>query len=58
MQFFLYPTSSPSVAAAFAPASRVASSSALKMGFEAAEGAQAPLGFWDPLGWCLFLTGY
>jgi hypothetical protein len=37
-------------AAAFAPASRMASSSSLKMGFENALGAQAPLGFWDPLG--------
>lgn len=37
-------------AAAFAPASRMASSSALKMGFEDALGAQPPLGFWDPLG--------
>ena len=37
-------------AAAFAPASRIARSSALKMGFEDAIGAQAPLGFWDPLG--------
>ena len=37
-------------ASAFAPASRVASSSALKMSFENALGAQAPLGFWDPLG--------
>jgi hypothetical protein len=36
--------------AAFAPASKVASSSALKMGFESEIGAQAPLGFWDPLG--------
>jgi hypothetical protein len=36
--------------AAFAPVSRIASSSALKMGFESAVGAQAPLGFWDPLG--------
>ena len=35
---------------AFAPASRVATSSALRMGFEDALGAQAPLGFWDPLG--------
>ena len=35
--------------AAFAPASRVASSSALKMSFENALGAQPPLGFWDPL---------
>jgi hypothetical protein len=37
-------------ASAFAPASRMASSSALKMSFEEALGAQAPLGFWDPLG--------
>jgi len=37
-------------ASAFAPASRVATSSALKMSFEDAIGAQAPLGFWDPLG--------
>jgi hypothetical protein len=37
-------------ASAFAPASRMAGSSALKMGFETAIGAQAPLGFWDPLG--------
>jgi hypothetical protein len=36
-------------ASAFAPASRMAGSSALKMGFEDALGAQAPLGFWDPL---------
>jgi len=36
-------------AAAFAPAARVARSS-LKMGFETEIGAQAPLGFWDPLG--------
>jgi hypothetical protein len=36
--------------AAFAPASKVVSSSALKMGFESEIGAQAPLGFWDPLG--------
>ena len=36
--------------AAFAPAGRMASSSALKMGFENALGAQPPLGFWDPLG--------
>jgi len=35
---------------AFSPAGRVATSSALKMGFENALGAQAPLGFWDPLG--------
>lgn len=37
-------------AAAFAPSARRATSSALKMGFEDALGAQAPLGFWDPLG--------
>ena len=37
-------------ASAFAPASRVSSSSALTMSFENAIGAQAPLGFWDPLG--------
>jgi hypothetical protein len=37
-------------ASAFAPASRVASSSALKMSFEDAIGTQPPLGFWDPLG--------
>jgi len=37
-------------AAAFAPAGRVATSSALKMGFEDAIGAQPPLGFFDPLG--------
>jgi len=37
--------------AAFAPVSRVArSSSAVKMSFEDALGAQPPLGFWDPLG--------
>ena len=41
---------SVAVVAAFAPAGRVVSSSALKMGFENALGAQAPLGFWDPLG--------
>ena len=35
---------------AFAPASRVSTSSALKMNYEDALGAQAPLGFWDPLG--------
>ena len=35
---------------AFAPSSRVARSSALKMGFESEIGAQPPLGFWDPLG--------
>ena len=37
-------------AAAFAPIGRVARSSVMKMGFEDAIGAQAPLGFWDPLG--------
>jgi hypothetical protein len=37
-------------AAAFAPAARVARSSALKMSFESEIGAQPPLGFWDPLG--------
>lgn len=35
---------------AFAPSARVARSSAVKMAFEDAIGAQAPLGFWDPLG--------
>jgi len=33
-------------AAAFAPAARVARSSAMKMSFESEIGAQAPLGFW------------
>lgn len=37
-------------AAAFAPSSQKASSSALKMAFKGEMGAQAPLGFWDPLG--------
>mmetsp|Transcript_35712 Transcript_35712/g.79325 ORF Transcript_35712/g.79325 Transcript_35712/m.79325 type:complete len:201 (-) Transcript_35712:157-759(-) len=37
-------------ASAFAPAGKVATTSALRMGFETAIGAQAPLGFWDPLG--------
>ncbi|CAB9517653.1 Fucoxanthin-chlorophyll a-c binding protein [Seminavis robusta] len=38
-------------AAAFAPAAKEdASNSALKMSFENELGAQAPLGFWDPLG--------
>ena len=37
-------------ASAFAPATRAVKSSSLKMGFENAIGAQAPLGFWDPLG--------
>ena len=34
---------------AFVPSGRV-HSTGLKMAFESAEGAQAPLGFWDPLG--------
>ena len=37
-------------ATAFAPTGRVASSTAIKMQFEEALGAQPPLGFWDPLG--------
>eukprot|EP00601_Ochromonadales_sp_CCMP2298_P010811 CAMPEP_0173265264 /NCGR_PEP_ID=MMETSP1142-20121109/28480_1 /TAXON_ID=483371 /ORGANISM="non described non described, Strain CCMP2298" /LENGTH=198 /DNA_ID=CAMNT_0014200987 /DNA_START=17 /DNA_END=613 /DNA_ORIENTATION=+ len=37
-------------ASAFAPMGKVATSSGLRMGFEDAIGAQAPLGFWDPLG--------
>ena len=37
-------------AAAFAPAQQKSSSTALNMAFEDALGAQAPLGFWDPLG--------
>eukprot|EP00607_Mallomonas_marina_P001058 CAMPEP_0182427624 /NCGR_PEP_ID=MMETSP1167-20130531/18921_1 /TAXON_ID=2988 /ORGANISM="Mallomonas Sp, Strain CCMP3275" /LENGTH=202 /DNA_ID=CAMNT_0024609989 /DNA_START=56 /DNA_END=664 /DNA_ORIENTATION=+ len=37
-------------ASAFAPSGRMASSSALKMGFESEIGAQPPLGFFDPLG--------
>ena len=37
-------------AAAFAPVSQTASSSALSMAFESEVGAQAPLGFFDPLG--------
>eukprot|EP00607_Mallomonas_marina_P001037 CAMPEP_0182427210 /NCGR_PEP_ID=MMETSP1167-20130531/15792_1 /TAXON_ID=2988 /ORGANISM="Mallomonas Sp, Strain CCMP3275" /LENGTH=199 /DNA_ID=CAMNT_0024609269 /DNA_START=68 /DNA_END=667 /DNA_ORIENTATION=+ len=36
--------------AAFSPSGRMATSSALKMGFESEIGAQPPLGFWDPLG--------
>ena len=35
---------------AFAPVARVARGSALKMSFANEVGAQAPLGFWDPLG--------
>ena len=43
-------TNHHTVASAFvAPATRVSSSS-LKMQFSEALGAQAPLGFWDPLG--------
>jgi len=38
-------------AAAFAPVSRVVRSSAVKMGYEKEIGAQAPLGFFDPLGY-------
>jgi hypothetical protein len=37
-------------AAAFAPRNVARTSSALKMSFESEIGAQAPLGFWDPLG--------
>ena len=37
-------------ASAFTPARAVARSSIMKMSFENALGAQAPLGFWDPLG--------
>jgi len=37
-------------ASAFAPSSVRSTSSALKMSFENAIGAQPPLGFWDPLG--------
>ncbi len=37
-------------ASAFAPVARVARGSALKMSFESEIGAQAPRGFWDPLG--------
>ena len=36
--------------AAFAPARMARAVSSLKMGFESEIGAQAPLGFWDPLG--------
>ena len=36
--------------AAFSPSTRGARVSSLKMGFENEIGAQAPLGFWDPLG--------
>ena len=41
-------------ASAFAPAARMAHGSILKMSFESEIGAQAPLGFWDPLN---FLEG-
>lgn len=41
-------------AAAFAPAARVASRSALKMAFENELGAQPPLGFYDPLNFLKF----
>ena len=37
-------------AAAFAPVSRVARSSALKMSYEGEAGVTAPAGYWDPLG--------
>ena len=37
-------------ASAFAPAGRMAASSALKMGFETEAGVTAPAGFFDPLG--------
>lgn len=36
-------------ASAFSPVSNVARSSSLKMSYDSALGAQAPLGFWDPL---------
>ena len=45
----LFPFANLLSVAAFAPVSRVARSSALKMGFESEIGAQPPLGFWDPL---------
>ena len=41
-------------ASAFAPSTRMARGSILKMSFESEIGAQAPLGFWDPLN---FLEG-
>jgi hypothetical protein len=49
MQFLVILASLVS-AAAFSPAKVSTRSSALKMGFESELGAQAPLGFWDPLG--------
>ena len=39
-------------AAAFAPAQQKAQTSALSVSFESELGAQAPLGFFDPLGMC------
>jgi hypothetical protein len=39
-----------SLASAFAPAAKPATSSALKMSFANELGAQPPLGYWDPLG--------
>ena len=39
-----------SSAAAFTPASKRTGSSTLAMSFQKEIGAQAPLGFWDPLG--------
>ena len=39
-------------AAAFAPSQKAASTTALSMGYESDVGAQAPLGFFDPLGIC------
>ena len=38
------------LAVAFAPVARKSVSSSLKMDFSGELGAQAPLGFWDPLG--------
>ena len=38
------------VVAAFSPAASSMRPSSLMMAFETAEGAQKPLGFWDPLG--------
>merc|ERR1712157_217461 len=37
-------------AAAFAPAPKVAQTTAMQMAFESELGVQPPLGFWDPLG--------
>jgi Chlorophyll A-B binding protein len=48
---FLAILSTLALSSAFAPVARnVRSISSLKMGFEKEIGAQAPLGFWDPLG--------